>query len=96
MSARSKSAKSFKAPTRVVSAEIFKQVYDSAHSLPGKEKWVTKDEDVRTIERLLGMPPKTIGAPLWVTKTTERASSPVKNVSATSTAAVKPAEERTN
>jgi hypothetical protein len=50
----------------MVSAEIFKQVYDSPHSLPGKDKWVTKDEDVRTIERLLGMPPKTIGAPLWV------------------------------
>lgn len=52
--------------TRVVSAEIFKQVYDSPHSLPGKEKWVTTDGDVRAIERLLGMKPKTIGAPLWV------------------------------
>ena len=30
-----------KASTRVVNAEIFKQVYDSPHSLPGKEKWIT-------------------------------------------------------
>lgn len=52
--------------TRVVSAEVFQQVYDSPHSLPGKEKWVTTDADVRAIERLLGMSPKTIGAPLWV------------------------------
>lgn len=66
MSARSKSAKSFKAPTRVVSAEIFKQVYDSPHSLSGKEKWITSDQDMRTIEHLLGMPPKAIGAPVWV------------------------------
>jgi len=52
--------------TRVVSQEIFQQVYDSPHALPGKEQWVTSDEDVRTIERLLGMDQKTIGAPLWV------------------------------
>lgn len=52
--------------TRVVSEQVFRQVYDSPHSLPGKEKWVTADEDVREIERLLGMEPKTIGAPLWV------------------------------
>ncbi|WP_305582541.1 hypothetical protein [Devosia sp.] len=37
--------------TRVVSAEVFKRVYDSPHSLPGKEKWVTNDYDVREIER---------------------------------------------
>jgi len=66
MSAKSKSVKNSKASTRVVNAEIFKQVYDSPHSLPGKDKWVTKDEDVRTIEHVLRMPPKTIGAPLWV------------------------------
>src|SRR5688572_17376200 len=52
--------------TRVVSPEVFRQVYDSPHSLPGKERWVTSDEDVRQIEKLLGMEPKTIGAPLWV------------------------------
>ncbi len=52
--------------TRAVSAEVFKQVYDSPHSLPGREKWVTTDADVRVIERLLGMEAKTIGAPLWV------------------------------
>jgi len=52
--------------TRVVSDELFRQVYDSPHSLPGKHKWVTTDEDVRQIERLLGMEPNTIGAPLWV------------------------------
>jgi hypothetical protein len=55
-----------KRSTRTVSEEVFKQVYDSPHSLPGKEKWVTSHEDVRTIEQLLGMEPKTIGAPLWV------------------------------
>jgi hypothetical protein len=57
MSARSKPVKSSQASTRVVSAEIFKQVHDPPHSLPGKKKWVTKNEDVRTIECLLGMPP---------------------------------------
>jgi hypothetical protein len=55
-----------KRSTRTVNEEVFKQVYDSPHSLPGKEKWVTSHEDVRTIEQLLGMEPKTIGAPLWV------------------------------
>lgn len=49
-----------------VSNEIFQQVYDSPHSLPGKHKWVTTDEDVRAIGKLLGMPHKSIGAPLWV------------------------------
>jgi hypothetical protein len=52
--------------TQRVSAEIFKQVYDSPKSLPGKHRWVTRDEDVRMIEKLLGMKPHTIGAPLWV------------------------------
>lgn len=52
--------------TRVVSDDVFRQVYDSPHSLPGKEKWVTSHDDVRKIEELLGMEPKTIGAPLWV------------------------------
>ena len=54
------------ATTRAVTPEIFKQVYDSPLSLPGKHRWVTKDEDVRTIEKLLGIPEKSIGAPLWV------------------------------
>ena len=52
--------------THPVSDEVFRQVYDSPASLPGEYKWLTSDEDVRTIEQLLGMPPKTIGAPLWV------------------------------
>jgi len=52
--------------THVVSPEIFKQVYDSPLSLPGKYRWVTRDEDVRTIEKLLGIPERSIGAPLWV------------------------------
>ena len=64
--ARTSKATSNAPATRIVSDEIFKQVYDSPHSLPGKEKWVTTDEDVREIERLLGMEVKTIGAPLWV------------------------------
>jgi hypothetical protein len=41
--------------TRVVSEEVFKQVYDSPRSLPGKQKWVTSDKDVGIIEKLLGM-----------------------------------------
>ncbi len=45
---------------------LFKQVYDLPASLPGRHKWVTPTEDVRKIEDLLGMPPKTIGAPLWI------------------------------
>ena len=49
-----------------VSDELFRQVYDSPASLPGKESWVTIDEDVRRIEELLGMPDRTIRAPLWV------------------------------
>lgn len=49
--------------TQVVSPEIFKQVYDSPLSLPGKCRWVTKDEGVRTIEKLLGIPEQGI-APL--------------------------------
>ncbi len=49
-----------------VSDEVFKQVYDSPHALPGNFKWITPDEDVRKIEKILGMPEKTIGAPLWI------------------------------
>lgn len=45
---------------------IFRQVYESPSSLPGEHRWVTPDEDVREIEELLGMEPRTIGAPLWV------------------------------
>ncbi len=52
--------------TYPVSNEVFKQVYDSPKSLPGKHKWLTKEEDVRAIEKLLAMPANTIGAPLWV------------------------------
>lgn len=52
--------------TYPVSNEVFQVVYDSPSSLPGKRKWVTKEEDVRKIEEMLGMPPHTIGAPLWL------------------------------
>ena len=52
--------------TYKVEDALFKQVYDSPKSLPGKYKWLTKEEDVRAIEKLLGMPANTIGAPLWV------------------------------
>ena len=54
-----------------VSADIFKQVYDSPRSLPGKHKWVTSDADVRAIEKLLGIGAGTIGAPLWVSGDTK-------------------------
>jgi len=52
--------------THPVSDEVFRQVYDSPASLPDEYKWLTSNEDVRTIKQLLDMPPKTIGAPLWV------------------------------
>jgi hypothetical protein len=52
--------------TLVVSEDVFREVYDSPRSLPGKDQWMTTDEDVRVIEQILGMEPKTIGAPLWV------------------------------
>lgn len=66
MTSKESTGKDKRPSTRVVSEEAFKQVYDSPYSLPGKERWVTADDDVRQIERLLGMEPKTIGAPLWV------------------------------
>ncbi|MBC7900713.1 MAG: hypothetical protein H7070_11750 [Saprospiraceae bacterium] len=49
-----------------VGDEIFRLVYESPASLPGRNKWLTRDADVRKIEELLGMPTDTIGAPLWV------------------------------
>jgi len=49
-----------------VSETVFREVYDSPASLPGRHKWLTNDGDVRKLEKLLGMPAKTIGAPLWV------------------------------
>ena len=52
--------------TQQVTNEVFKAVYDSPTSLPGRFKWLTADRDVRRIEKLLGMAPNTIGAPLWV------------------------------
>lgn len=54
------------ATTRVVSKELFQQVYDSPASLPGKQRWITRDADVREIEKLLGIDEGAIGAPLWV------------------------------
>jgi hypothetical protein len=52
--------------THPVADEVFRAVYDSPASLPGRQRWVTAEQDVRAIEKLLGMPPRTIGAPLWV------------------------------
>ncbi len=52
--------------THPVSDPVFRAVYDSPASLPGRNKWVTREQDVRKIEEILGMPQKTIGAPLWV------------------------------
>ncbi|KXK62892.1 hypothetical protein AWW66_06070 [Micromonospora rosaria] len=45
---------------------LFRAVYDSPASLPGRHRWQTCESDVRRIEKQLGMPPRTIGAPLWV------------------------------
>jgi hypothetical protein len=52
--------------TVAVSDAIFREVYDSPASLPGRQRWVTPESDVRKLENLLGMPSDTIGAPLWV------------------------------
>jgi hypothetical protein len=52
--------------THAVSDELFAVVYDSPSALPGAHRWVTPDGDVRKIEELLGIPPDSIGAPLWV------------------------------
>jgi hypothetical protein len=49
-----------------VGKELFREVYDSPNSLPGRERYVTSEEDVRKIEELLGMKNGSIGAPLWV------------------------------
>jgi hypothetical protein len=45
---------------------VFREVYDSPASLPGIHQWVTPDADVRRLEELLGIPDRSIGAPLWV------------------------------
>jgi hypothetical protein len=55
-----------KSKTHPVSDDVFRAVYDSPAALPGRYKWLTRESDVREIEKLLGMPPETIGAPLWV------------------------------
>jgi hypothetical protein len=52
--------------TYPVADEVFRAVYDSPASLPGRYRWTTKDADVRGIEKVLGMKAGTIGAPLWV------------------------------
>lgn len=52
--------------TYPVSDDVFRAVYDSPRSLPGTHRWVTVDDDVRKIEGLLGIPDRSIGAPLWV------------------------------
>lgn len=56
---------SFRA-TQAVDDEVFRQVYDSPASLPGRHRWVTTDADVRRLEELLDIPDGAIGAPLWV------------------------------
>lgn len=66
MKNRAPAASSAKRTTVEVDDKVFRQVYDSPASLPGKEKWVTPEEDVRAIEKILGMSPRTIGAPLWL------------------------------
>jgi|tagenome__1003787_1003787.scaffolds.fasta_scaffold20708174_2 hypothetical protein len=64
-----------------VSPELFRQVYDSPNSLPGKDQWVTPDEDVRRLEQLLGMNVGTIGAPLWVSADNRNCESCERTVS---------------
>ena len=62
----------YESSTRVVSEEIFKQVYDSPSPVPGKQKWVTSDRDIRIIEQLLGTEANIIGVPLWVSGVTKK------------------------
>lgn len=52
--------------THPVEPSLFREVYDSPASLPGRDRWVTSHEDVRRVEELLGIPTMAIGAPLWV------------------------------
>lgn len=49
-----------------MSDALFKAVYDTPASSPTRHRWPTRDEDVRKIEELVGMPLETIGAALWV------------------------------
>jgi hypothetical protein len=55
-----------KRSTYAVPDELFQAVYDSPRSLPGEHVWLTPDDDVREIERLLGIEEHAIGAPLWL------------------------------
>jgi len=57
-----------------VGEEVFRTVYESPASLPGRYRWMTPDPDVRELEELLGMPPGTIGAPLWASGDRKRCS----------------------
>jgi hypothetical protein len=52
--------------THPVSKEVFRAVYDSPTSLPGRYKWVMPEGDVRWIAKPLGMEPNTTAAALWV------------------------------
>ena len=55
-----------KRSTYAVPESLFRQVYESPAALPGRERWVTSEKDVRNIEKLLGLESGAIGAPLWV------------------------------
>ncbi|MEK8108603.1 hypothetical protein NKG94_34050 [Micromonospora sp. M12] len=46
-----------------VDHDLFRAVYDSPASLPGRHRWTTPESDVRRLEKLLGMPARSIGAP---------------------------------
>ncbi|MGN6256324.1 MAG: hypothetical protein ACTHN3_01045 [Solirubrobacterales bacterium] len=52
--------------TYAVPDDLFQTVYDSPRSLPGEHVWLTSDEDVREIEKVLGIKRHAIGAPLWL------------------------------
>src|SRR5829696_1884975 len=45
---------------------VFREVYESPASLPGRHRWTTPEADVRRIEDVLGIPSGSIGAPLWL------------------------------
>lgn len=47
-----------------VDPALFRAVYDSPASLPGRHRWTTPESDVRRLEKLLDMPAHSVGAPI--------------------------------
>jgi hypothetical protein len=67
--------------TIVVDDLVFRQVYDSPASLPGRYSWTTPEADVRRIEDVLRIPSGSIGAPLWLSGDTRNCPSCGRRIS---------------